>query len=170
MPEGSVARQFSEAGSSTDRLLLSPTAGLSLGLEDSAQAYCCRRAGGVEGVGLDGPAWWRSKVCNKAPYICKQNQKRQSAMKRQKNSSCNAIITQIGRGLINLHYGLGRRKEANLPQHTWGVKLSPNTLDIQKALDCTAPEHALSTQARLKLTNYKTLSVKQIICRSLIMF
>ena len=40
-PKGYVARLFSEVGSSVDHRLLSPTAGLSLGLEDVAPACCC---------------------------------------------------------------------------------------------------------------------------------
>ena len=64
-------------------------------------------------------------------------------------------LIQVNRGLINLYYGLGRRKETNLPQHAWCVELSPSTLNLWKAANCTTPNQILSTQARLNPTSYK---------------
>ena len=64
-------------------------------------------------------------------------------------------LTQVGRSLINLYYYLGKRKETDLPQYTWGVDSRPSTLDLQKATDCTAPNQTLSTQARLIPMGYK---------------
>ena len=40
-PEGSAARLFLEAGSFVDRLILFPTASLSLDLDDTEPACCC---------------------------------------------------------------------------------------------------------------------------------
>ena len=54
--EGSVGHLFLEADSSVNRRLLSPTVGLSLDLEGTTPTCCCGRAGGVEGVSLNGLA------------------------------------------------------------------------------------------------------------------
>ena len=54
--EGSATCLFSELSSSVERLLLSPTIGLSLNLDGPTLDCCYRRTGEVEDVGLDGPA------------------------------------------------------------------------------------------------------------------
>ena len=56
-PEGCATRLFSRVGSSIGRFLLSPSASLSFDLDDPVAAYCCGRAGRVEGEGLDDLAW-----------------------------------------------------------------------------------------------------------------
>ena len=56
-------------------------------------------------------------------------------------------LTQDGRGLINLYYGLRRRKEADLHQHAWGIESSLSMLDLRKVADCTTPNQTLNARA-----------------------
>ena len=64
-------------------------------------------------------------------------------------------LTQVSRGLVNLYYGLGKRKEADLPKQAWGVESSPSTLDLQKVTDSITSCQTLSAQAQLNPMGYK---------------
>ena len=65
------------------------------------------------------------------------------------------MLTQVGRGLINLYYCLGNRKETDLPQHARSVELSPSALNLWETTDSMAPNKTLRVQVRSQPTSYQ---------------
>ena len=67
------------------------------------------------------------------------------------------LLTQVSRGIHDLHHRTIRRKKANLLQYTRGAESSPSTIYAQ----------VIITEAWFFPTNYRTLRVRKTTYRSL---